>query len=592
MNKIETKLLIEGSHFIDANEENGNKILAAFRQSQTVELPVVKEGKAIGILGLFDYIDAREKKQSIIDVMHRDFSVARLGMDILTLNEMKSKLLIVVNDGDFYLGYILKEALEQKSAIRILEQRYFECLQSLRDLKEEYDALIDSSYDGITITDGKGFTLKVNHACERITGIRAPEEVGKHMRELVNSGFYSESVVLKVLKQHKQISMLQTARNGKEIMVTGTPIIKNDEIIRVIVNVRDLSELTDLKNELEDIRQKNNKYKSELQYLRQERTRFDGMVVQSKEMEKVVDLAILIAPVDTTVLIQGESGAGKEVIARLIHDHSKRKDKAFVKIDCSAIPETLLESELFGYEKGAFTGANREGKIGIIELAQEGTLFLDEIGDMPINMQVKLLRVLQDHEIHRIGGQKPIQVDIRIIAATNKDLKNMVEAKAFREDLYYRLDVVPIYIPPLRKRRKDIQSLSMHFLERFNHRYNLNKTIKPEVLKSMIEYDWPGNVRELENMVERLIVTSKYQAITMIDLPRVLKRGLQTGKNLLPVNISPFKDAMDKYEKELLLHIVGEGHGMKEIADILQLDVSTVRRKLRKHQITLNNELQ
>ncbi len=588
--KIEAKLLAETTFYIDADEKNENNILAAFRQAQTVQLPVVRNGKAIGILGLFNYLKTGENNQTMMDVVHREFDTARLGTDIPAIDELKSNLLLIVDDQGRFQGYITKDTLEQKSDIKMLEQKYYECLQSLKDLHEEYETLIDSSYDGITITDGKGYTLKVNQACERITGIRAREEVGRHMKDLVSSGFYSESVVLKVLKHRKQISILQTARNGKEIMVTGTPIMKNDEIVRVIVNVRDLSELTDLKNELEDIRQKNNKYKSELQYLRQNSARSDGMVVQSKEMEKVVELAGLIAPVDTTVLIQGESGVGKEVIARLIHDRSKRKEKPFVKIDCSAIPETLLESELFGYEKGAFTGANKEGKYGIIELAQGGTLFLDEIGDMPINLQVKLLRVLQDREILRIGGKKPISVDIRIIAATNKDLKSMVEAKAFREDLYYRLDVVPVYIPPLRKRRKDIQVLSMHFLEKFNHRYGLNKTIMPEVLKSMIEYDWPGNVRELENMVERLIVTSKYQAITIMDLPGGFKRGVHPGKKTWPADISSFKGAMDQYEKELLLHIVREGHSIQQLADTLQLDITTVRRKLKKHKISLNNK--
>lgn len=588
---VEARLFAEYPFFINADEENESKILDAFRQASGIHLPVVKDGKPIGILDLFDYMDAGKNNRSIGDVMRRDFASAPLETDTASI-DMKSPLLIIIDDKGFYLGYVLKETLEQKSRLELLERRYHECLQSFKDLNEEYDALIESSYDGITVTDGQGVTLKVNHACERITGIQAWEEEGRHMEELVSSGFYSESVVLKVLKQRKQISILQTARNGKEIMVTGTPVIKNEKIVRVIVNVRDLSELTNLKNELEDIRQKNKKYKSELQYLRQEHNRLDGMVVQSKEMEKIVDLAVLVAPVDTTVLIQGESGVGKEVIARLIHNRSNRKDKPLVKIDCSAIPETLLESELFGYEKGAFTGANREGKMGIIELAQEGTLFLDEIGDMPVNMQVKLLRVLQDREIHRIGGQKPIQVDIRIIAATNKDLKNMVEAKTFREDLYYRLNVVPINIPPLRKRRKDIAFLCMHFMDKYNQRHGLNKTIKPEVLKRMIEYDWPGNVRELENMVERLIVTSKYQAITMNDMPRVLKHDWQTGKNSLPADISSFKSIMDKYEKELLLHLVEEVHEMQEIADILQLDVSTVRRKLRKHHITLNNNRQ
>jgi transcriptional regulator with PAS, ATPase and Fis domain len=290
--------------------------------------------------------------------------------------------------------------------------------------------------------------------------------------------------------------------------------------------------------------------------------------------------------VDSKVLLEGQSVVGKGVICKLIHKNSSRKDGPFIKIDCGSIPENLIESELFGYEQGAFTGAEKGGKIGLIEAADKGTLFLDEIGELPLGMQKKLLRTIQDKEVFRIGSNKANPVDIRIIAATNRNLKTMVKKKRFRKDLFYRLNVVPIYIPPLSKREKDIQPLIERSLKKFNEKYGLNKKISPEALKYLIDFNWPGNVRELENVVEYLIVTSQKDIIGKDMLPDNILEYKDTSKiNVSLDKIPSLKDAVDMVEKNLLIEAMKKSNNTKEMAKLLGVDRSTVSRKLKKYEI-------
>lgn len=307
-------------------------------------------------------------------------------------------------------------------------------------------------------------------------------------------------------------------------------------------------------------------------------------------MENILQLAAKIADVDSTVLILGESGVGKEVIARFIHKRSHRDKGPFVKINCGAIPETLLESELFGYETGAFTGAKRQGKPGLIEMANEGTLFLDEIGELPLNLQVKLLQVLQEHRLVRIGGIKPITVNIRVIAATNRDIENMVKKGEFREDLFYRLNVVPITIPPLRERRDDIIPLIYHFLEEYNRKYDKAKKISAEAKDILIKYNWPGNVRELENTVERLVVTVEEDVILPHHLPENLKEINIPLKVVNVDGIIPLKDAVEMVERQLLHKAVEQCNSTYDIAKILGVNQSTVVRKIQKYGIKLKRD--
>ncbi len=310
-------------------------------------------------------------------------------------------------------------------------------------------------------------------------------------------------------------------------------------------------------------------------------------IVHSGCMKELTKMAIRVAKVDSTVLIQGESGVGKELIADVIHSHGARSKGPLIKINCGAIPENLLESEFFGYEPGAFSGASRKGKIGLFELANGGILFLDEIGDMPLNLQVKLLRVLQDKEIIRVGGIRPIKVDIRIITGTNRNLTEMINNRQFRQDLYYRLNVVPIHVPALRERREDIPVLTNYFLEYFNHKYLANSTHKklaPEVVDCFMKHDWPGNVRELENLIERLIVTTAQSYITMSDLPPWLDKS-KTNNTGPAENIS-LRCAVEDTERKLLQYAFSRYKSTYEVARVLEINQSTVVRKAAKYGIT------
>ena len=377
-------------------------------------------------------------------------------------------------------------------------------LNYVKNLNKELDAIIESVSDGIYITDGNGDTLRINSSYEKITGIKSEEVLGKNMRELVKKGVFSESVTFKVLEKKAPVSVMHEIKTGQSVLSTGHPVFNDDgEIVRVVTTARDVKELNHLKKELNEAKELSKKYYSELEKLRKQQAQIDDIVVKSSKMKNVIDLAIQMGRVDSTVLITGESGVGKEVVANVIHKSSERTSGSLIKVNCGAIPDNLLEAELFGYDEGSFTGAKKGGKPGMFELADEGTLFLDEIAEMPLKLQVELLRVLQEAEITRVGGTKSINIDVRIIAATNKDLNKMLETGEFREDLFYRLNVVPINIPPLRERREDISQLIYKFLDEFNKKYDKNKKISLDTINFLENYEWPGNVRELKNLIER-----------------------------------------------------------------------------------------
>jgi transcriptional regulator with PAS, ATPase and Fis domain len=301
-------------------------------------------------------------------------------------------------------------------------------------------------------------------------------------------------------------------------------------------------------------------------------------------MRTVVEKALRVARLDTTVLLTGESGTGKELVANLIYKNSERTGKPFIKINCAAIPENLLESEFFGYEKGSFSGANKDGKAGIFELVNGGTIFLDEIGDLPIMLQSKLLRVIQEKEIRRIGGNVNIPIDVRIITATNLDLAKAVEEGRFREDLFYRLNVVPIVIPPLRERKDDIEKLTIHFVEKFNKKFKMNKQISPEAISILQSYDWPGNVRELRNVLERIFVAYDGRMISKSQVENQLPIRKQDPENIKGKYTGTLDQIMDAYEKELLISLLNK-HRPVDVANLLGVNKSTISRKIRKHNI-------
>ena len=449
------------------------------------------------------------------------------------------------------------------------------------DLESEINGIMDSANIGIHITDETGVTLRFNKDCELIDGIEAENIIGKNMKDLVINGIYSNSVAIECLEQKKSITRIQKV-NGKDILATGTPIFKNGEVFRSIIIAKDVTEISNLKKNLGKIKYANNIFEEELELLIKSQLDNKGMVTNSAKMKKIIDLAIRVASVDSTILIQGESGVGKGLLTKIILRNSPRVDKPFIKIDCGAIPENLLESELFGYKKGSFSGASSIGKVGLIELANKGTLFLDEIGELPLDLQVKLLRVIQDREIMPIGGKDPVEVDIRIIAATNINLKEMVKQKRFREDLYYRLNVIPINIPPLRERKEDIPRLVLSLLDEYNKKFGFNKKMTPEVTRVLIKHDWPGNIRELENIIERLIVTSSGE---YIEVENLIDMGLDSllDDNYLNHTLDNmnYKELLENYERCLLIKVMKSCKSTSEMSSLLGIDASTIRKKFK-----------
>ncbi|MEW6275115.1 MAG: sigma 54-interacting transcriptional regulator [Bacillota bacterium] len=389
--------------------------------------------------------------------------------------------------------------------------------KKMNQLNTQLDILIKNSYDGIFITDGEGKVLRVNNSVLRMLGAKEDELLGKNTGDLVKDGYYSSSSVLESIKLRQPVTKIMYSRTGVEIMATSTPIFDEDgKVIYVITNSRDMTDLSKLLRELEQTKELSNRYLTELQYLRKKHLEHDRIVAESPIMLKVIETAQKIAKVDSTVLIRGESGVGKEVIAKFIHKESYRNNGPFIAVNCAAIPEPLLEAELFGYESGAFTGASRSGKPGMFELADKGTLFLDEVGELPLAIQAKLLRALESSEVMRVGGIKAKKIDVRIIAATNKDLEEMVLKGVFRRDIYYRLNVIPLYIPPLRERKEDIIALTNFFLREFCNKNKCRRFFSQEALSELVNQQWPGNTRELRNVVERVAATATGEEIRFI----------------------------------------------------------------------------
>lgn len=467
-----------------------------------------------------------------------------------------------------------------------------EKIKELDDSIRELDAIIESSYDGIYITDVNGNTLKTNSAIERITGIPKHYYSGKNTTDLIKRGILKESVTARVKKERKTVTIVQKNFNGKETLLTGNPIFnQRGEIEKIVTNIRDLSELNALNEELKKAQQLNEQYKQELQKLKAH-TIFDAeAVIKSKKMRDIYEMTDRIAQFDTTILILGETGVGKDVLVRhLFHNSPRSKEGQLIKVNCGAIPKDLLESELFGYEGGAFSGATRSGKKGMFELADKGFLFLDEIGELPLDLQVKLLRAIQEKEIRRIGGTKVKKVDIQLIAATNKDLRAMVERGEFREDLFYRLNVVPITIPPLRERQDDILPLIYHFLEVYNQKYQTIKELDRDLKSFFYYYEWPGNVRELSNLVERLILTIPTDMLTIGDLPSEYKKSPLMNQFNIQEEFS-LKEIVEKTERTILERVMKECNTTYEIAERLKTSQPTIVRKLQKYKLNIKEEI-
>jgi PAS domain S-box-containing protein len=450
------------------------------------------------------------------------------------------------------------------------------------DLGQHLDALLDASFDGFVIADAHSRVLKVNKAYTRITGLREEDVVGHRLSDLVRQGVIRHSVTVEVLKHRIPITMLHAYPTGNVSLVTGTPVFDQDgRLVLVIANVRDITQLNRLRERLGEPTVAGEENTSML--LRPELADLPAfnMVIHSEQMKRCLWSALRVARYDSAVLILGESGVGKGCFARLIHDASPRRQGPFIHLNCGAIPETLIESELFGYERGAFTGALTTGKPGQFELAQNGTIFLDEIGELSPNLQVKLLDVIEEKMVRRVGGRTTIAINARLVAATNRDLEAMVGAGKFREDLFFRLNVVPLRIPPLRERPDEIPLLINAFMDGLARKYGSRKRLLPRVLDALARYQYPGNVRELENILERLVILSEGDEI---DDRHLALCGLPVARvAVTPRPDSGLREQVDAFEARVLAEALERPVTLRELAVSLRISVPTLWRKLKRH---------
>jgi len=528
-----------------------------------------------------------KKNVNVLDIFKENEGIIRLIKQF----EKREKVKITYRNHPVLVDFIPFDIDNERMGATIILHDVSAFEEVLKEIKtndaisKRLDSIVEYSYDGIYITDGEANTLRINEAYERITGLKRQDMMHRNTRDLVREGYISRSGSQEVIQKRTTISLNQTFRTGKTALITSKPIFDNEgNIVLIVTNVRDMTDLYDVKIKLEEQEQLAKKYYNEAKALKKQLMDTSDLIVEDKKMIDLLYSAQKVAKTDITIHLTGESGVGKEVLAKFIHNNSNRAKQNFIKVNCGAIPENLIESELFGYEKGAFTGASSEGKMGLFELADRGTLFLDEIGELSLNVQVKLLRVLQEGEVTKVGGVKPIKVDVRIISATNKNLTEMVKEHLFREDLYYRLSVIPLHIPPLRERQQDIIVLTRYFLDNINTKYGWEKTLSKEVLDVLHDYAWPGNIRELKNMIERIVVMSAHNRLEMEDLPNQMLKH-QKAHIFSSVNeMMPLKDAVGIVEYQLIEKAYETYGNVREAAKALGIDASTFVRKRQRYQ--------
>ncbi len=449
----------------------------------------------------------------------------------------------------------------------------------MKELNEKFKKILETSHDLICFIDENRKISYVNPAYEKYFGVKSNDIIGKDLAEVSPNG-----IRMKVFESKEKVEDIACKNQGIDIIATVEPIFIDNEFKGVISTYKTADDIKDLLSKLEKSEEELNYYKEELIKHTKLNSSFNDIIGCNSTLKEVLYMCEKASQSTSTVLIRGESGTGKELIAKAIHNSSDRKDKPFVKVNCAAIPENLLESELFGYEKGAFTGAIKS-KPGKFAIADEGTIFLDEIGDMPLSMQVKLLRVLQEREIESLGGTAPQKIDVRVIAATNRNLEQMLEEKTFREDIYYRLNVISIHLPPLRNRKEDISLLVEHFVNKLNSKLNKNIIgIDGECLMLLQEYNWPGNIRELENIIERAMNLCEGKIITSEDLPYYINSNYTKQEQLINTvdgEVLPFEE----YEKEIIRLAMEKYKSYNKAGKALGLTHRTISLKCKKYNI-------
>ncbi|MBK5001836.1 PAS domain S-box protein [Pseudomonas sp. S31] len=446
---------------------------------------------------------------------------------------------------------------------------------------QTFDTILNALHDGVYITDGAGITVKVNTAYERLTGLHSDQLIGRSMHELVRDGVVSQSASLRVLQQGAAVSVMQSLGNGKKLLVSATPIFQDRRVSYVVSAVRDMTELLRMKHERDELAglKKLRQSTAQLHAGKYQKLAQSSQVFDQAQSGPLFAQARRVAGSDVKVLLLGETGVGKGLLAQYIHNASARAKEPFIPLNCGAMPENLIEAELFGYAPGAFTGAAAKGKRGLLELANHGTLFLDEIGDLPLSVQVKLLKVIEENRFIPVGGLELREVDVRIISATHHDLRQRVEQGLFRADLYYRLNVVPIRIPALRERSGEIATLLEHYLRQFCERYARTMSWGLEALDLLCEYAWPGNIRELVNLVERLVVTCEGDTIEALDLPEEI---LDLYPDRINPNQLPLRKVVENAERGAILAAMREHKTTRLAAKALGVSQATIVQKMKR----------
>ena len=451
------------------------------------------------------------------------------------------------------------------------------------DVTDFAELILKYSTDGILLTDSTGLVIAINKRFSTLFQIPASVVLGSNVLDLVKQGAWSPNLFQRVVQKKKTLSIIQTTRSGKSILATGTPIFDDaDKLLYVLFNDRDMSLQSVLENDSTDSVELAIKAaaKNEHHVAESQQYTLNGIVVKSSSMKKQLNLALQVARFPVPVLLTGESGVGKTMFARFIHDQSPRREGPFIAINCGAIPDQLVESELFGHTGGAFTGATAGGKKGRVQAADKGTLFLDEISELPYTLQVKLLQFLETNQIYPVGGTSPIPVDCTVIAATNRNLASMIANKMFRDDLYFRLNGMPIELPPLRKRREEIPPLARFFLEQYSTRFGIEASLTPEALNELEQLPFKGNVRELSHLIQRLLIGTGGGKITVEDIHEWATTETKDAPSQLPHFDGTLSQQVSQFEKDIIQRTIEECGSQAEAAKILGVHQSTLSRKL------------
>ncbi|SMD11377.1 PAS domain S-box-containing protein [Desulfocicer vacuolatum DSM 3385] len=472
-----------------------------------------------------------------------------------------------------------------------LEREVEKQTKELKATNRQLETILNASSESIWVCDGTGKVLAINRAAEKLLHIKSCDVLGKNIRSLKKNNFFDRSATLEVIKTRKTVTIMQNIKKPrKQLMVTGTPVFNDiGDIEMIIINERDLTSLNKMRDELEQAQSTSSRYKEELTNLNLKELKEQNIIAESKEMQQVITTVMKLARRKVSpILIMGESGTGKGLLAKYIHSQAFDKNCPFVQLNCAALPETLLEAELFGYDKGAFTGARDKGKIGLFEMASGGTLFLDELGEMSLPVQAKLLKCLEEKEVMRLGGLKPVKIDCNVITATNMNLNRQVRQGKFRQDLFFRLNTFTITLPPLRRRPEDIFEMIIFFLKKYNAKYGVKRKISSRGIEQIQAYNFPGNVRELKNILKKAVVMGENDVLEDLvnQTTSPLPQSPTMEHNLLDRDAFDFKGKLLNCEKQLMLKALERYDTTRSLAGFLKLSQSSVVRKLKIHGLS------